>query len=152
MGANYGAVLGAVMGIASFMQCFGLFVPSAFGASLVGINVFYTLIVCVVSRALMGYLCGVIFKALHRFDKTKTLSYAVASLSGAVLNTVFFTSLVIAFFYNTNYIQKMVATFGATNVFAFAVAFVGINGIVEAAVSLFVGGGATKILSKVIKN
>lgn len=152
LGANYGAVLGAVMGIASFMQCFGLFVPSPFGAALVGINVFYTLIVCVVSRTLMGYLCGVIFKALHRFDKTKTVSYAVASTSGAVLNTVFFTSLVIAFFYNTNYIQNMAQSVGANNVFAFAVAFVGINGIVEAAVSLFVGGGAAKILSKVIKN
>ena len=152
LGANYGAILGAVMGVASFMQCFGLFVPSPFGAALVGINVFYTLLVCVISRALMGYLCGLIFKGLHRFDKTKTLSYAVASTSGAVLNTLFFTSLVIAFFYNTPYIQDMANFFKTQNVFAFAVAFVGINGIVEAVASLLVGGSVTKILSKVIKN
>lgn len=152
LGPAYGAALGAFMGLASFLQCYGFFVPSPFGAALVSMNVFYTLVICIVSRVLMGYLCGLIFKLLKRIDFTKTVSYAVAATSGAVLNTVFFTSLVIAFFYNTPYIQDLTHFFKAENVFAFAVAFVGINGIVEAVVSFFVGGASAKILSKVVKN
>lgn len=151
MGPATGAILGTVMGIASFLQCLGIFVPSAFGAQLLSINPFFTLLVCIVSRALMGFLVGVIFKALHRFDKTKIVSFGVAAVSGAVLNSIFFTSLVILFFYNTDYIQTMAQSVGANNVVLFFFAFIGINGIVEALVSFFVGGTSTKILEKVVK-
>ena len=37
----------------------------------------------------MGWLAGLIFKALYKVDKTRLVSFAVASLSGAVLNTIF---------------------------------------------------------------
>ena len=151
MGPSTGAILGTVMGIASFLQCLGIFVPSAFGAQLLSINPFFTLLVCIVSRALMGFLVGVIFKALHRFDKTKIVSFGVSAVSGAVLNSIFFTALVILFFYNTDYIQTMAQSVGANNVVLFFFAFIGINGIVEAAVSFFVGGTSTKILEKVVK-
>ncbi len=151
MGPATGAILGTVMGIASFLQCLGIFVPSAFGAQLLSINPFFTLLVCIVSRALMGFLVGVIFKALHRFDKTKIVSFGVAAVSGAVLNSIFFTALVILFFYNTDYIQTMAQSVGANNVVLFFFAFIGINGIVEALVSFFVGGASTKVLEKVVK-
>ena len=124
MGPATGAILGTVMGIASFLQCLGIFVPSAFGAQLLSINPFFTLLVCIVSRALMGFLVGVIFKALHRFDKTKVLSFGVAAVSGAVLNSIFFTALVILFFYNTEYIQAMEQSVGANNVILFFFAFI----------------------------
>ncbi len=152
MGPTAGAILGTVMGIASFLQCLGIFVPSVFGAQLLSINPFFTLVVCILSRALMGYLVGVIFKLLHRFDKTRLLSFGVSATSGAVLNSIFFTCLVILFFYNTEYIQSMAKSVGATNVLLFFFAFIGINGIVEAAVSLFVGGSSAKVLSHVVKN
>ena len=150
MGPTTGAILGTVMGIASFLQCLGIFVPSAFGAQLLSINPFLTLVLCIASRALMGFLVGVIFKFLHRFDKTKVLSFGVAAVSGAVLNSLFFTTLVIAFFYNTDYIQAMAQGVGANNVILFFFAFIGINGIVEAAVSFFVGGASTKVLEKIV--
>lgn len=151
MGPTTGAILGAVMGIASFLQCLGIFVPSAFGAQLLSINPLFTLLVCIVSRTLMGFLVGVIFKSLHRFDKTKIVSFGIAAVSGAVLNSIFFTALVILFFYNTDYIQAMAQSVGANNVVLFFFAFIGINGIVEALVSFFVGGASTKVLEKVVK-
>ncbi len=151
MGSGTGALLGTVMGIASFLQCLGIFVPSPFGAQLLSINPLFTFIVCVISRALMGYLVGVIFKLFRRFDKTRLVSFAVSATSGAVLNSIFFTALVILFFYNAPYIQAMAQGVGATNVILFFFAFIGINGIVEAAVSLFVGGASAKVLSKVVK-
>ena len=152
MGPTTGAVLGTVMGIASFLQCLGIFVPSAFGAQLLSMNPLFTLVICIASRAAMGYLVGVIFKALRKFDKTKLLSFGVAATSGAVLNSIFFTSLVIFFFYNTEYIKNMANSVGATNFVLFFFAFIGVNGIVEAAVSLLVGGSSAKVLSHVIKN
>ena len=87
LGPGAGTILGAVFGLTSFYQCFG---KNAFGVALMGINPILAFIVCVVPRVLMGFLCGVIFKALNRVDKTKWISYGAASLAGAVLNTVFF--------------------------------------------------------------
>ena len=58
LGPLGGAVLGAVFGITSFIQCFGM---SPFGAVLLGINPFGTFVVCVVSRILMGWLTGLIY-------------------------------------------------------------------------------------------
>ncbi len=151
LGPASGAILGTVMGIASFLQCLGIFVPSPLGAQLLTMNPLFTLVICVASRAAMGYLVGLIFKALRKFDKTRLISFAVAATSGAVLNSIFFTSLVIFFFYNTPYIQEMANFLGAGNFLTFFFLFIGINGIVEAAVSLFVGGASAKVLSRVVK-
>ena len=87
MGPGAGAILGGVFGLTSFIQCFGM---SALGAMLLQVNWFFTFVVCFVPRVLMGWLAGLIFKALYKVDKTRLVSFAVASLSGAVLNTIFF--------------------------------------------------------------
>ena len=96
LGPTAGAILGFVFGMTSFMQCFGM---SAFGTLLLSMNPFYTFIVCVVSRTLMGFLTGLIFKGLTKIDKTKIVSYTVSSLSGALLNTVLFTGLILLLFW-----------------------------------------------------
>ena len=59
LGPAAGAALGAVFGITSFIQCFGM---SPFGAALLGINPIYTLIVCVLPRTLMGWLTGLLYQ------------------------------------------------------------------------------------------
>ncbi len=51
LGPLAGAVLGAVFGITSFLQCFGM---SAFGTMLLGIQPVFTFFVCVASRVLMA--------------------------------------------------------------------------------------------------
>ena len=56
-GPSGGAVLGGVFGVISFLQCLGY---SPFGATLLGINPLLTVIVCIPTRILAGFLAGVI--------------------------------------------------------------------------------------------
>ena len=99
LGPLCGAILGGVFGITSFIQCFGF---SAFGAFVLGINPWLTFITCLVPRILCGWLSGLIFQALKKIDKTKIVSYVVASLSTALLNTIFFVGCVVLFFWNND--------------------------------------------------
>lgn len=140
-GPSAGAFLGGVFGITSFIQCFGL---EPFGTTLMGIQPFFTFLTCMVPRILTGLLVGYIFRALQKLDKTRILSYAGACLSGALLNTLFFMTCLVLFFWNTDFIQGMSA---GANVFAFVVAFVGINGVVEAVACFLIGTVLTKVLS-----
>lgn len=144
LGPASGAFLGGVFGLTSFIQCFGM---SQFGATLLGIDAVRTFLVCMVSRVLMGWLCGLIFKALHKLDKTRFLSYAVASLSAAVLNTVFFMGLLMLLFGQTDFILNMR---GGMNLIAFLAAFVGIQGVVEAIVAFALGTAISKAVSVVL--
>ena len=90
LGPLGGAVLGAVFGITSFIQCFGM---SPFGAVLLGINPFGT--------------------------------------------------------FSSDYIQSLA---GGLNPFRFVIAFVGVNGLVEAAACFVVGSAITKALQVAMKN
>ena len=145
LGPAAGAILGLQFGFSSFIQCFGL---SAFGSALLAINPFGTFVVCVVSRTLMGVLVGIIFRALHRADKTPSgiLLFSVSSLCGALLNTIFFMALLLAFFWNSEFIQSVSVDLGASNVLLFIVLFVGINGAVEAAVCFVLGTAISKAI------
>lgn len=144
LGPASGAFLGGVFGLTSFIQCFGM---SQFGATLLGIDAVRTFLVCMVSRVLMGWLCGLIFRALHHFDKTRFLSYAAASLSAALLNTVFFVGLLMLLFGQSDFILGMR---GGMNLIAFLAAFVGINGLVEAFVAFALGTAISKAVSVVL--
>ncbi len=82
----------------------------------------YTFLVCVPTRILAGYLCGVAFKALHKLDKTNLWSFGAAGLIGALCNTVLFMTTLCLCFYNTEYIQGFVAALGSSNAFLFVIA------------------------------
>ncbi len=148
LGPTSGAILGGIFGITSFIQCFGM---SPFGAVLLGINPLATFILCMVPRILMGWLSGVLFVALKKIDKTKVFSYAAASLAGPLLNTILFMTALVVFFYNTDYIQGFVSAMGTSNVFAFVIAFVGVNGLIEAGVNFVAGGAISKALDTFVK-
>ncbi len=150
LGPVEGAILGGVFGITSFIQCFGM---SAFGTFLCGLNPIFTFIMCFVPRVLCGLLPGIIFKALIKFDKTKIASYFVASLATALINTVLFVGCVILFFWkNPTFISTMGEWGMATDtLWAFIVALVALNGVVEAAVTCIVGGAVGKTLHKFVK-
>lgn len=63
LGPGAGAILGTVFGLTSLATCFlGL---DALGVALLAISPWKTVIVCLVPRILVGYLCGLIFKALN---------------------------------------------------------------------------------------
>ena len=84
LGPPAGAALGAVFGITSFLQCFGM---SPFGTVLMGINPAATFIVCVVSRVLMGWLTGVLYQAFKKAAFLSKAALVLANLIGPLLNT-----------------------------------------------------------------
>lgn len=148
LGPVGGLFLGAVFGITSFIQCFGM---SAFGVALFSVSPLRTAIVCIVPRVLMGWLTAVIFKAVSSKDKTSFVQYLVASITGPLLNTILFTGTLLLLFNNAPIIIQLKEQFGSTNVMAFAAAFVGVNGLIEAGVCAVLGTALCKALSVAMK-
>ena len=128
LGVRAGGILGGVFGLISLWECFG---KSAFGAMLLSISPLGTVVTCLVPRILMGIL-------------------VVASLCGAVLNTIFFMSSLIFFFYSTEYIQGFVYAMGTKSPFTFVLAFVGVQGLIEAILAMVVGAAISKALYMVL--
>lgn len=148
LGPTAGAVLGAVFGITSFIQCFGM---SPFGAVLLSINPIYTFIVCVLSRILMGGLTGLLYKIFQKSNPLKKISVMLANLCCPILNTLFFMGTLTLFFYWTEYIQGIAQSMGAGNPFIFVILFVGVNGVVEAVACFVAGSAISQALKKVVK-
>ncbi len=147
-GPAVSTILGGVFGIVSFLQCFGY---SAFGAMLIGENVFYTFIVCM-TRVLAGLITGLVAKAMTSDNKVVTeLKFLVCSLLAPILNTVFFMSSLILMFYRGDTIQYFVKLLGAANPFTFVILFVGINGLIEIIAGFVVAYPVSKAVSKAIK-
>lgn len=144
LGPVEGAILGLVFGLTSFATCFG---SSTFGATLLAINPIYTFIGCVVTRVLAGFLTGIVFKAVKKLK----LGYEITSLAGPLLNTLFFMGALVLFFYNTEFIQNLAATLGTANPFAFVVAFVGLQGLVEAVACCVIAAVISKNVHKFVK-
>ncbi len=150
LGPGGGALLGGVFGITSFIQCFGM---SQFGVFLLGLNPFLTFFLCLVPRILCGYLSGLLFQFMIKFDKTKIASYFVASLSTALLNTLFFVGGIILFFWKNPVFISTMGDWGiaTSSLWAFIVAFVALNGVIEAIVNFSVAGAVAKAIHKFTK-
>lgn len=143
LGPACGALLGAVFGVTSFVQCFGL---SAFGTFLFSVQPVYTALVCILPRILCGYLTGLIFRAVAKHDKTKTLCYFAASLATPLLNTLLFMGALLLCFWHMDLFTAKMAEWGLPTggVFIFLISFIGINGAIEAAVNFLAGGAVAK--------
>ena len=148
MGPMGGFMLGTVFGTASFFQCFGLFIPSPFGQTVLSINPLFTIILCYVPRMLMGFLVGAIFKA---FKKKNAFAYGFSALMAAVLNTIFFVPLAMAMFWETAYFKSLCEFFNTDNLLMFAITFAGINAAVEAVVCCVLGGASAKAVNSIKK-
>lgn len=151
MGPVGGAVAGGIFGILSFLQCFGIGIPSGMGIVLVGINPFLAFVQRFVPRVLDGLLVGFIFRAVSK----RTNPYFASALTGfcsALFNTVFFMGALMLLFGNTDYIKGLMADKGTENVFLFICLFVGVNAILEMAASTIVTGavGSALIRAKLI--
>ena len=145
MGPTAGLFLGGMFGLMSFIQCFQ---GSLLGSVLLTINPFLTFFNCMVPRLLMGWLCGLLYRALNRSGKDSIAAVGTASISGALMNTVFFMTSFILCFGNTAYVQNLQ---GGMNAFAFLVGMVGVNGVVEAVSCAVIGTAVSKPLLKFIK-
>lgn len=146
LGPVAGLILGTVFGITSFLQC--ILGMSAFGVVLLGINPLFCFLVCVPTRMLMGLVTGLIFNGLC---KIKSPKYSITSLSGALLNTLFFMLALILCYWNTDFIQGIAESLGKTSILPFIIAFVGINGLVEAICCFIIAAAISRALDKFIK-
>ena len=144
-GPKGGAAAGAVFGILSFLQCFGIGVPSGMGAVLVGISPFLAFIQRFIPRLLDGFLIGLIFREMKTKGKGIFLSCAVTGFFSAFLNTVFFMSALVLLFGNTEYVKGLM---GGRNVIAFICAFVGVNAVFEMISSTLLTGAIGTALYK----
>lgn len=146
LGPGGGAVCGLVFGITSLIQCF---MGGTFGSMLLGINPLGTAFTCIVPRVLEGLLCGLVFRGIRKISKNS--AYLAASLACPLLNTLFFMSAVVLIFYRTEYIQGFVQALGVSNPFTFVVAFVGVQGLIEAAVCFVIAGAVSRALGAALK-
>ncbi|MBO4216409.1 MAG: ECF transporter S component [Clostridia bacterium] len=149
MGPWAGAILGGFFGLTSFMQCIGIGVTSAFGATLLSISPAYTMILCFVPRILMGFLVGLIYQLMSKAIKKNVINCAAASLLSALLNTVFFMTLLMLLFGKTEFIMGFR---GEMKLLPFIVAFVGLNGLVEMIVATVIGTAVSAALVRYLKN
>lgn len=145
LGPSAGAILGAVFGLVSFKDA--MTGASAMTGVFFQISPVHTFILCVVMRAIMGFCVGLLFKALRFIDRKGGWSYFIGALSAPLLNTLFFMGYIVAVFYQTEYIQGLVSTKGASNPLMFVVLLVGVQGLIEAIVCCAAGGVITRAVS-----
>ncbi len=154
LGPGAGAFLGGVFGLTSFIQCFGL---DPFGAQLLSINPVYTFILTMVPRVLAGWIPGLIFKLLKKFSEGHNSShnsnhgksikgiipYGAASISGSILNTVFFMTFFVLLFGSTDLFKEIQ---GGKSILVFVASLVGLNGIIEAIACCILGAAISRAL------
>ena len=145
-GLKGGLVLGAVFGITSLIQCFGM---SAFGATLLSINPIFTVITCLAPRLLMGLIAGGVNDLMNKKKCKKALTYAVVSVLTPLLNTVFFVAFLMLLFGQSEFILGLQSQMGTTGIWAFVIAMFGVNAGLEIALCLVAGTAICKAVEKV---
>lgn len=60
-------------------------------------------------------------------------------------------SSLVAFFYPTTYIQQFVTKLGVSNPFTFVIAFVGVQGAIEAGICFLVASVVSRVLWSALK-
>lgn len=148
-GPACGAILGGVFGAVSFKDA--LTGGSVMTSSLMLVSPINTFILCFVTRVLMGWLCGVVFRACKKADKKRIWCWFAGAASAPLLNTLFFMGYLCLAFYGCDYVQTLAAKLGAANPIAFIALLVGIQGLIEVLVCGILGGVITRTLAKTIK-
>lgn len=144
LGPVGGAVLGAVFGFTSFLQCLGIGGTSAMGVILFDINPLFAFIQRFVPRALAGFLVGAIYRGVRK-NMEPGLAGGVTGFFAAFLNTVLFMGALVLLYGETQYVQDLMA---GRSVVAFVAAFVGVNAVIEAMAATLVTGALCGALEK----
>jgi uncharacterized membrane protein len=143
LGPGGGAFLGLVFGLTSFAQCFGI---DPMGTALMTINIFYTFVMTVVTRTLVGYLTALVFRGMRslfgklpKSDKTKPVTYAIASAAGPLFNTILFMSAMYIFFGKEQVVLDAFELTAAVPFFVFVFGIVFAQALVELLVTMIIG-------------
>jgi uncharacterized membrane protein len=149
LGPLAGGVLGTFYGFTSLYDAVsGASVMTGIFFQISPLN---TVILCVVTRAIVGTATGWLFRLFRRADKHHTLCYFLGGLAAPLLNTLLFMGYIVLVFYRTDFVQERVAALGASGPLMFVVLSVGVQGIVEAVTGTLVGGGVAKGVAHALK-
>lgn len=149
LGPTGGAVIGAIFGLTSFLQCLGVGGTSAMGVITFGISPILTFIQRFIPRLLVGLIIGFLHKYLAKKIGKKTACF-ITGFFAAFLNTVLFMTALVLLFGNTDYLQELIA---GRNIIVFICTFVGINAVFEMIASTLITGAVGSALynAKAIK-
>ncbi|MBR3970333.1 MAG: ECF transporter S component [Ruminococcus sp.] len=137
LGPIGGAVIGAVWGVCSFLQCFGILGLSGMGAFTVEISPVLTFLQRFVPRVLEGFCAGWIFRIMSKLTHPK-ISCFITGFSTALMNTIFFMgALVILFGNNQEFVDKYM---GNQSPIAWIVTSITVNAVPEMIASTIVAG------------
>ncbi len=150
MGLPGGMFIGGAFGLISFLQCYGIFGVSGMGVALVSANPGFGFAMLMfiqrfVSRVLVGLIAALVWKGMNRTRASLYVKGMVTGFCSAFFNTLFFMSLLVLLFQNTEYMQNAMAGRGFL---AYIIASVGINAVVEMAVAAIVTGAVGTALRK----
>ena len=136
LGPAGGAVLGAVFGTTSFLQCLGIGGISDMGLITFDISPFLTVIHRFFPRIVTGFLVGWIYQKMRKFTRAG-IAGSVAGFSAALLNTVLFMGALLLLFGRE---QAIVDMMKGRNWIQFIIALVGVNAVVEMVVATVITG------------
>ncbi len=106
LGPVGGAVMGGVFGLFSFLQCFGVGVPSTMGEILVNISPFAAFVQRFVPRVLDGLLAGFIFKGVSSLKSVRSY-YIVTGIVSTLFGFALFMSGMLLLNYDKDGKYKM---------------------------------------------
>lgn len=144
LGPVGGAVLGAVFGMTSFLQCLGIGGSSAMGVVLFDINPLFAFLQRFLPRLMTGFLTGLIYRVVRKFARAPVAG-GVSGFFAALLNTVLFMGALVLLYGDTQYLTDLMA---GRNVIVFICTFVGVNAVAEMLVSTMVTGALCSALER----
>jgi uncharacterized membrane protein len=149
LGPLGGAILGMVFGFTSLYDAMtGTSVMTGFFFQ---VNPFLTFLLCVGTRILVGAATGWLFRLFRKLDPKRIWCWFAGGLAAPMLNTILFMGFIVLVFYQTEFVQKMVADKGAVNPLMFVILVVGVQGLVEWLTGLVIAGGVAKAVARALK-
>lgn len=137
LGPLGGAVIGAVWGVCSFLQCFGILGTSGMGVFTLQISPVLTFLQRFIPRVLEGFLAGCFFRFMARTTHPKPSCFITGFLT-ALMNTIFFMSALVILFGNN---QEFVDTYmQGKSAIAYIISAISINAILEMVAATIVAG------------
>lgn len=144
LGPTYGAVLGLVMGVVSFAQCFG---ASDMGSALFGVSAVNTFLLCVIPRVICAWMAGVFYDLLSKIDKTGFVPQIAAAVVCPIFNFILFMLGLSLLFGQTPYLLNMQTQMNASGI-GFYFALGGMNLLYELLASLVLTTGISTLILK----
>lgn len=144
LGPTYGAVLGLVMGVVSFAQCFG---ASDMGSALFGVSAVNTFLLCVIPRVICAWMAGVFYDLLSKIDKTGFVPQIAAAVVCPIFNFILFMLGLSLLFGQTPYLLNLQTQMNASGI-GFYFALGGMNLLYELLASVVLTTGISTLILK----